>query len=60
MKIRDQLNDQQKREWNKQWEVLSYGVSSIIPDEEFKEKIAKSIPPSSTVEGKAWAGSYGA
>ncbi|WP_237417112.1 tyrosine--tRNA ligase [Halobacillus litoralis] len=39
----EQLNDGQKRELEKQWEVLSYGVSSIIPEDEFKEKIAKSI-----------------
>ncbi|SDN98028.1 tyrosine--tRNA ligase [Halobacillus aidingensis] len=39
----EQLNDVQKRELEKQWEVLSYGVSSIIPEDEFKEKIAKSI-----------------
>ncbi|MBN9654074.1 tyrosine--tRNA ligase [Halobacillus sp. GSS1] len=39
----EQLNDVQKRELEKQWEVLSYGVSSIIPEGEFKEKIAKSI-----------------
>ena len=37
------LNDQQKRELERQWEVLSYGVSSIIPEQEFKQKIAKSI-----------------
>ncbi|SFJ70282.1 tyrosyl-tRNA synthetase [Halobacillus dabanensis] len=37
------LNDQQKRELEQQWEVLSYGVSSIIPEQEFKQKIAKSI-----------------
>ncbi|WP_258871332.1 tyrosine--tRNA ligase [Halobacillus trueperi] len=39
----EQLNDVQKIELEKQWEVLSYGVSSIIPEDEFKEKIAKSI-----------------
>lgn len=39
----EQLNDQEKRELEKQWEVLSYGVSSIIPENEFKQKIAKSI-----------------
>ncbi|RDY71218.1 tyrosine--tRNA ligase [Halobacillus trueperi] len=42
-KMIEQLNDVQKIELEKQWEVLSYGVSSIIPEDEFKEKIAKSI-----------------
>ncbi len=39
----EQLNKLQLKELEKQYEILSYGVDAIIPDEEFKQKIAKSI-----------------
>lgn len=37
------LSKEQHVELNEQFEVLSYGVNRIIPGEEFKEKIAKSL-----------------
>ncbi|WP_347551395.1 tyrosine--tRNA ligase [Pseudalkalibacillus hwajinpoensis] len=43
MNFLDQLSVEQLNELQDQYEVLSYGVDSIIPTEEFKEKIAKSI-----------------
>ncbi|MCP3029454.1 tyrosine--tRNA ligase [Halobacillus sp. A5] len=43
MKYVDQLTKQQQEELQKQYEVLSYGVDSIVPEDKFKEKIAKSI-----------------
>ncbi|MFZ3577790.1 tyrosine--tRNA ligase [Virgibacillus sp. DJP39] len=39
----EQLNDEQLKELERQYEILAYGVSGIIPDHEFKQKIAKSI-----------------
>ncbi|MFC7063754.1 tyrosine--tRNA ligase [Halobacillus seohaensis] len=43
MKYVDQLNKEQQIELQNQYEVLSYGVDTIAPEEEFKDKIAKSI-----------------
>ncbi|OEF99191.1 tyrosine--tRNA ligase [Vulcanibacillus modesticaldus] len=37
------LTDEQQRELEKQWEILSRGAVEIIPEDEFKRKIAKSI-----------------
>lgn len=39
----EKLTKEQLRELNRQYNILSYGVVGIIPDEEFKQKIAKSI-----------------
>lgn len=38
-----QLNEQEGQELNRQYNILAYGVDRIIPDQEFKQKIAKSI-----------------
>lgn len=43
MKFVNQLNNNQQMELQTQFEVLSYGVERIVPKEELKEKIAKSI-----------------
>lgn len=39
----EQLNALQKQELERQYIILTYGVNGIIPDQEFKQKIAKSI-----------------
>lgn len=39
----EQLTDKQLQKLEKQYTILSYGVDGIIPDQEFKQKIAKSI-----------------
>ncbi|WP_404451372.1 tyrosine--tRNA ligase [Virgibacillus necropolis] len=43
MNYMEQLNDKQLNELERQHNILSYGVNGIIPDQEFKQKIAKSI-----------------
>jgi tyrosyl-tRNA synthetase len=37
------LNATQQQEFNKQWEILSRGTVEIIPEDEFKFKLARSI-----------------
>ncbi|WP_226577468.1 tyrosine--tRNA ligase [Halobacillus litoralis] len=39
----EQLDQNQKQELTRQYEILSYGVETILPADEFKQKIAKSI-----------------
>ncbi|UOQ45945.1 tyrosine--tRNA ligase [Halobacillus salinarum] len=43
MNVSEQLSEKQCREMERQYGVLSYGVNTIIPNMELKEKIAKSI-----------------
>ncbi|WP_096435848.1 tyrosine--tRNA ligase [Alteribacter populi] len=43
MNVIEQLNESQLKELEKQYSILSSGVAEILPKEEFKEKIAKSI-----------------
>ena len=37
------LNSSQQQELNRQWEILSRGAVEIIPEDEFKHKLARSI-----------------
>lgn len=37
------LNEQQQQEWQRQWEILQRGTVEIVPEEEFKTKLAQSI-----------------
>ncbi|WP_430788306.1 tyrosine--tRNA ligase [Virgibacillus flavescens] len=39
----EKLTEEQLEELNRQYTILSYGVVGIIPDEAFKQKIAKSL-----------------
>ncbi|ASN06968.1 tyrosine--tRNA ligase [Virgibacillus necropolis] len=39
----EQLTEEQQKELARQYNILAYGVDGIIPDKEFKQKIAKSI-----------------
>ena len=43
MEYIDQLNGEQLKELENQYALLSYGTENIIPEAEFKEKLAKSI-----------------